>query len=34
MDLQKLMTNNAQYNAWAKQQFSNWLSAKPDELLY
>ena len=34
MGLQKLMTNNAEYNAWANQQFVNWLSAKPDELLY
>ena len=34
MSLQKLMSNNAEYNVWANQQFVNWLSAKSDELLY
>jgi uncharacterized damage-inducible protein DinB len=34
MSLQKLMSNNAEYNVWANQQFVNWLCAKSYELLY
>ena len=29
-----MMTNYAEYNLWVNQQFSNWLSAKSDELLH
>jgi uncharacterized damage-inducible protein DinB len=34
MSLKKLMTNYADYNLWANQQFVNWLSTKSDELLH
>lgn len=34
MSLKKLMTNYAEYNLWANQQFVNWLSTKSDELLH
>jgi len=34
MSLQKFMANNANYHAWATQKFIDWLSSKPDELLY
>ncbi|WP_281323131.1 DinB family protein [Flavobacterium aestivum] len=34
MSLKKLMTNYADYNLWANQQFANWLSTKSDELLH
>ena len=33
MSLQKLMTNYAEYNAWANQQFIDWLSTQSNELL-
>ncbi len=33
MNLQKLMTNYADYNSSANQQFVNWLSKQPVELL-
>lgn len=33
MSLQKLMTNYADYNLWANQQFISWLSAKSIEEL-
>ena len=29
-----MMTNYAEYNLWVNQQFSNWLSAKSDDLLH
>ncbi len=34
MSLKKLMTNYAQYNLWANDQFINWLSTKTDEQLH
>lgn len=34
MSLKQMMTNYAEYNLWVNQQFSNWLSAKSDELLH
>ena len=34
MSLKHMMTNYAEYNLWVNQQFSNWLSAKPEELLH
>lgn len=34
MGLQQMMTNYAAYNLWVNEQFSNWLSAKSDELLH
>lgn len=34
MSLQKFMTNNANYHAWATHKFVDWLSTKPDDLLY
>lgn len=34
MSLKKIMSNYADYNLWVNQQFVNWLSPKPDELLY
>lgn len=33
MSLKKIMSNFADYNLWVNQQFVNWLSPKPDELL-
>lgn len=33
MNLQNLITNYADYNLWANQQFINWLSIKPVEQL-
>ncbi len=33
MNLQNLITNYADYNLWANQQFENWLSKKPIEQL-
>jgi uncharacterized damage-inducible protein DinB len=34
MSLQQLATSYADYNAWATQQFADWLSTKPDDLLH
>lgn len=34
MSLKKIMSNYADYNLWVNQQFVNWLSPKPDALLY
>jgi len=34
MSLKKIMSNYADYNLWVNQQFVNWLSPKPDDLLY
>lgn len=34
MSLKKIMSNFADYNLWVNQQFLNWLSPKPDELLH
>jgi uncharacterized damage-inducible protein DinB len=34
MSLKKIMLNYADYNLWVNQQFVNWLSPKPDDLLY
>ena len=34
MSLQKLMTNYADYNFWVNQQYVNWLSTKPGDLLH
>jgi len=33
MSLKKLLTNSVKYNAWANQQYVNWLSKKSEELL-
>src|SRR5688572_10354487 len=34
MSLVKLATNYADYNAWVTQKFADWLSPKPENLLY
>jgi uncharacterized damage-inducible protein DinB len=34
MSLKKIMSNYADYNLWVNQQFVNWLSPKPYDLLY
>lgn len=34
MSLKKIMSNFADYNLWVNQQFVNWLSPKPDEMLH
>ncbi|MCL9803901.1 DinB family protein [Flavobacterium amniphilum] len=34
MGLKQMITNYAEYNLWVNQQFSNWLSTKPDALLH
>lgn len=34
MSLKKIMSNYVDYNLWVNQQFVNWLSPKPDDLLY